>query len=129
MKKNIILSLLVLSIFSPASFANSEMNDLKAGKPVIKETINKTTKATETHLTFLIKSTPQKIWDILMDYEKYPEFMPVKEVKTKSRHGSYDIVFIRPEAPAMFDVSYDLKRTYFKNEWKIAFEKSAGKIK
>ena len=131
MKKRIFLtSLISLMAINTVSFAaDSESTMLKAGKPIIKEVIDPNTKASETQLVFMIKAKPEKVWDVLMDCEKYPEFMPVKTYKYKTRGGSYDIVHVEPEAPAMFNVSYDMKRTYNKADWKISFVKVAGKIK
>lgn len=122
----IFASIFLLSTFP--SFADSDA-DLRAGLPVIKDDVNPTTKATETQVNFLIKAKPEKVWNVLLDYEHYTEFMPLKEVKVKSRHGSYDIVFFHPEAPLGFDTTYELKRSYFKDQWKITFEKHSGKIK
>jgi ribosome-associated toxin RatA of RatAB toxin-antitoxin module len=131
MKKMSLIAGLSCLLISTAAFGmnSAEKAKFKAGKPVVTEVVDKATGKTETQLIFMVKSTPAKIWDILLDYDKYPEFMPIKEIKVKSRNKGYDIVYIKPEAPPFVDVSYDLKRTYFKNDWKIVFTKSAGKIK
>ena len=131
MKKRIILTSLMASmVISTSVFAaDPELAQLKSGKPIVKETTDPNTKASEMQLIFLVKAKPEKVWDILMDCEKYPEFMPVKEYKYKTRGSGFDIVHVQPEAPAMFNVSYDMKRTYNKADWKISFAKVAGKIK
>lgn len=130
MKTKAILTVLftVLSI-NTLAIADSEMAELKTGKNIIKEVTDKNTNATETQLIFMVKAKPEKVWQILTDCEKYPEFMPVKMYKVKTRNAKYEIVHVEPEAPAMFNVSYDLKRNFDKNDWKISFEKVAGKIK
>lgn len=130
MKKKIILTILVSSVlFSSNVFATDDMAMLKSGKPIVKETVDPNSKATVTQLVFLVKATPDKVWNVLMDCDNYPKFMPVKSYKYKARKGSYDIVSVEPEAPAMFSVNYDMKRVYDKKDWKITFSKSAGKIK
>lgn len=131
MKKRILLAGLLSTMLFSANVlaADPELVQLKTGKPIVKEVVDPSTKATEMQLVFLVKAKPEKIWDVLMDCEKYPEFMPVKEYKYKSRSGSSDVVHVEPEAPAMFNVSYDMRRNYNKGDWKISFEKVAGKIK
>lgn len=129
MKKKIILTVLLSTVLFSANAIADDMALLKSGKPIVTETIDPNTKATATQLVFLIKSSPDKVWNVLMDCENYPKFMPVKSYKYKTRKGSYDIVAVEPEAPAMFSVNYDMKRVYDKKDWKITFSKSAGKIK
>ena len=127
-KRAFLLSLLMSISFGMSVFAN-ETSDLISGKNIIKEIENPNTKVTDIQLLFLIKAPQEKVWDVLADYSKYHEFMPIKEAKIKSKTGNTEIVFIRPETPAMIDVSYDLKRVYEKDKWLITFEKHAGKIK
>lgn len=129
MKKNIILTTLVSAMLFPSNVLANDTSEFKSGKHIIRETIDPNTKASELQLIFLIKSTPEKVWDVLMDCDNYPKFMPVKSYNYKSRHGSYDIVHVVPDAPAMFSVDYDMKRVYDKKDWKITFSKVAGKIK
>lgn len=129
MSKKIAFMLASVFLFSAfPAFADTDA-DLKAGLPVIKDSVNPTTKATETQVIFVIKAKPAKVWSTLVDYDHYTEFMPLKEVKVVSKHGSYDIVFFHPEAPMGFDTTYELKRSYFKDQGKITFEKHSGKIK
>ncbi|MFN8671810.1 MAG: SRPBCC family protein [Candidatus Sericytochromatia bacterium] len=129
MKK--LISTLIISSFMLASLPSfaGETEDLKSGKLVIKEVTDPATKSTEIQLVFVIKAKPEKVWETLVDYDHYTEFMPLKEVKVKSKHGSYDIVYFKPETPMGFDTSYELKRSYFKDKGKITFEKHSGKIK
>ncbi len=129
MKKELSIFLTGLILFSAIPVFADETSDLKGGKLLIKDKVNPDTKATETQLVFLIKAKPEKVWTTLIDYDHYTEFMPLKEVKVKSKHGAYDIVFFKPETPMGFDTSYELKRSYFKDQWKITFEKHSGKIK
>lgn len=126
MKKVFILLAVSLSLgVTVNAFANDA--DFKAGKPVIKDVTKGS--GTEMVLEILIKAKPQEVWDVLADYEKFPEFMPLEEVKVKSRSGNTEIVFVKPEAPPMIDISYTLKRTYHKDKWRLEFEKVEGKVK
>lgn len=129
MKKKIILTTLISTMFVSSNVFANNSGQLRASKPVITESIDPNTKASELQLTFTVKAPPEKVWDVLMDCPNYPKFMPVKSYEYKSRHGSYDIVHVVPEAPAMFSVDYDMKRVYDKKDWKISFSKVAGKIK
>jgi ribosome-associated toxin RatA of RatAB toxin-antitoxin module len=121
--------LLIASASSALALEGADLVKFNAGQPVVRTVVDKDTSKTETQLVFLVKSSPDKIWNTLMDFDNYPQFMPVKEIKLKNRTKNVDILFIRPEAPPFFDVSYDLKRTYYKNDWKIVFTKAGGKIK
>ncbi len=131
MKKRVILTSILSSVIigTTAFAADPDLVQLKLGKPIVKEMVDPITKVNETQLVFLVKAKPEKVWEILMDCEKYPEFMPVKNYKYKTRGTNFDVVHVEPEAPAMFNVSYDMKRTYDKGDWKISFKKVAGKIK
>lgn len=129
MKIKILATVLILSFsFNTVAFAD-ELAELKSGKNIIREFNESGSKVSETQLIFFIKAPPEKIWNILMDIEKYPEFMPVKKYYYKVKTNDYDVVHVEPEAPSMFNVSYDLKRTFDKKNWKMYFEKVAGKIK
>lgn len=126
MKKVFILLTMSFSLaLTTNAFANDA--DFKAGLPIIKE-ISKGTE-NEMALEILIKAKPEKVWDVLVDYEKFPEFMPLDQVKVKSKSGNTEIVFVKPEAPPMIDISYTLKRTYYKDKWRLEFQKVEGKIK
>lgn len=127
-KRAFLLSLLMSFSFGIAAIAN-ETSDLLSGKNIIREVDNSDNKATDIQLVFLVKASQEKVWEVLEDYSKYPEFMPIKEAKIKSKSGNTEIVFVRPEAPALVDVSYDLKRVFQKEKWLIKFEKAGGKIK
>jgi coenzyme Q-binding protein COQ10 len=114
-------------IMTTIAMADDELAILKSGKPIVRE--DTSSSKGETELIFLVKSSPEKIWDVLVDYEKYPEFMPIEKIKIRSHTKDVDIVYIQPEAPPLVDISYELKRNYNKDSWKITFERVSGKIK
>ncbi len=125
--KSTLTFLIAFFAMTTVVLADDDLATLKSGKPVVKDI--STSSKSETQLTFLVKAKPEKIWDVLVDYEKYPEFMPIEKVQIRSKAKDTEVVFIQPEAPPLIDISYEIRRHYDKDDWKITFEKVSGKIK
>jgi hypothetical protein len=69
-----------------------EINKIKREETIIKE-IKTKEKGKTFEATALIKGTPKEIKEILMDFEKYPEFMPdVSAINVKERKENKAIV-------------------------------------
>jgi len=130
MKKILLTSLAFSLLCAPVFSAETSLRDLKKGKSVISEMIDPETNRAKTQLVFMVKATPDKVWKTLTDYEHYTEFMPtMEETKIRSRNDNFSIIFIKLKSPPFMEISYDMKRVYDKENYKITFKKVAGKIK
>ena len=59
----------------------------------------------------VIQVTPEKLFDIIVDYEKYPEFLPeVKKVKVEAGQGAINEVTYNVDIKAKV-ITYTLRHT------------------
>lgn len=132
MKKLFIFILIVFSIFYKNSMVLAETLDLKIkrGDVIIEDNIDKNAKSGSAKMTFLVHDTPERIWKLLVEYDRWVSFMPDSEkivIKEKKEH--YAIVYVKAKAPLGIDISYTLKRIYNKPDYKITWDMIEGKAK
>lgn len=127
-----ILTLLVFCTFYQNSFALAETLDLKIkrGDVIIEDNIDKNAKSGSAKMTFLVHDTPERIWKLLVEYDRWVSFMPdLEKIVIKEKKEQYAIVYVKAKAPLGIDISYTLKRIYNKTYYKITWDMLEGKAK
>lgn len=133
-EKNSVLFLLFLiwtTIFSfQSAFPLGEMERLKNGDVIIEDAIGNEAKTGSVKMTFIIEASPEKIWNLFIEYDKWPSFMPdLDKVIIKEKKLNYAIVYVKAKAPLNLDISYVLKRVYNKKDYEITWTMIEGKAK
>lgn len=122
----LIFTLNVLSTSVSAETVNQRVNK---GEIVIEDNV-KSSKSGSVKMTFLTEAKPEKVWDLLVHYDKWPSFMPdLEKVVIKESKANYAIVYVKAKAPLGLDVSYTLKRIYNKKDYLITWTMLEGKAK
>lgn len=81
-------------------------------------------------MTFTVNSSPEDLWDLLVHYDKWPAFMPdLEKVEIRESNEKSAIVYVKAKAPLNLDISYVLKRLYYKKDYQITWKMLEGKAK
>lgn len=129
MKKIILMVALLLTI-PVNSFALGQYERMRNGEVIIEDSVNQSSKNGSVKMTFMIHSSPEKIWNLLVEYDKWPSFMPdLDKVVIRENKPDHAIVYVKAKAPLGIDVSYVLKRIYNKKNYLITWTMIEGKAK
>ncbi len=121
---------LCLPVFTLNSFAISENEKLKKGEIIVEDFVNEEAKNGSVKMTFLVEANVEKIWTLLVEYDKWPSFMPdLEKVVIRENKPEFAIVYVKAKAPLNIDISYVLKRIYNKKHYEITWTMVEGKAK
>ncbi len=127
--KSLICSTLVINSFCFTSYADTISQRVNKGEIVIEDNV-KNTKSGSVKMTFLANSDPEKVWDLLVHYEKWTSFMPdLEKIIIKESNPNYAVVYVKAKAPLGLNISYTLKRIYNKKNYLINWTMLEGKAK
>lgn len=132
MKNRFFYALTIFFLFYFNLIAIAEPLDLKIkkGEIIIEDNIDKNAKAGSAKMTFLVHDTPERIWKLLIEYDRWISFMPdLEKIVIKEKKEHYAIVYVKAKAPLGIDISYTLKRIYNKTDYKITWNMLEGKAK
>lgn len=130
MKKNYILVIISLCLLNTnTAYSESLSQRLNKGEVIVEDVV-KDTKSGSVKMSFIIDSPSEKVWDLLVHYDKWTNFMPdLEKVIIKENKPNYAIVYVKAKAPLGLDLSYTLKRKYNKKENLITWTMLEGKAK
>lgn len=120
---------IILFNISQTSFADTINQRIKNGEIVIEDNV-KSSKSGSVKMTFMADSSPEKVWDLLIHYDKWTSFMPdLDKVVIKASNENQAVVYVKAKAPMGLDISYTLKRIYNKKDYLITWTMLEGKAK
>lgn len=124
--KILLLSAVISSSLICPSYSSSEKNN----EIVIEDNVNSDAKAGSVKMTFVVNEEPEKIWSLLIDYDKWPQFMDdVEKIIIRENKKDSAIVFVKAKAPLGMDIHYVLKRIYNKKDYEITWKMLEGTAK
>lgn len=127
--KKIVLTFLLLT-FSFNSYALGLFERMKNGEVIVEDYVNNDAKNGSVKMTFIVNEAPEKIWDLLVEYDKWPSFMPdLDKVVIQENKPDHAIVYVKAKAPMGLDIHYVLKRIYNKKKYLITWTMIEGKAK
>lgn len=110
-------------------FAETISQQLNKGEIVIEDNV-KSSKSGSVKMSFIADSSADKVWDLLINYDKWTAFMPdLEKIIIKENTPSYAIVYVKAKAPLGLDISYTLRRLYNKKDYLITWKMLEGKAK
>lgn len=125
-----------LYLFSSIIFLNTQIvfaetisQKLNKGEIVIEDNV-KSSKSGSVKMSFIADSSVDKVWDLLINYDKWTSFMPdLEKIIIKENTPNYAIVYVKAKAPLGLDISYTLRRLYNKKDYLITWKMIEGKAK
>ncbi|MFN8671581.1 MAG: SRPBCC family protein [Candidatus Sericytochromatia bacterium] len=112
------------------TFADTVDSKIKRGEIVIEDYVDSNAKSGTAKMTFMINDTPERIWKLLIEYDRWTSFMQdLEKIVIKEKKDNYAIVYVKAKAPLGMDISYTLKRIYKKENYKITWTMLEGKAK
>jgi ribosome-associated toxin RatA of RatAB toxin-antitoxin module len=125
-----IISAIISGIITTDSYALTISDRLKKGEVIVEDYVEKGSKSGSVKMTFLVDTTPEKMWKLLVEYDKWTAFMPdLDKVIIKENKPDYAIVYVKAKAPLNIDISYILKRLYNKKNYEITWTLVEGRAK
>lgn len=122
--------LILLNSVANSSFASSFNEKLKKGEVIIEDNVSQEAKVGSVKMTFMVSAPVEKIWKLLIEYDKWPSFMQdLDKVVIRESKEHYAIVYVKAKAPLGMDISYVLRRVYDKEKYKITWTMLEGKAK
>ena len=123
------ISLLIMNSFTFNTYAETISQRVNKGEIVIEDNV-KSSKSGSVKMSFTVDASPEKVWDLLVHYEKWTSFMPdLEKIIIKETKANYAIVYVKAKAPLGLDISYTLKRIYTKKDYLITWTMLEGKAK
>ncbi|MBC7475619.1 MAG: hypothetical protein H7263_15135 [Candidatus Sericytochromatia bacterium] len=128
--RKLIILITLSVIFTNNSFAMGQFERMKNGEILVEDSINSKNKNGSVKMTFIINQSPEKIWDLLIKYDKWPNFMPdLEKVIIKENRPDHAVVYVKAKAPLGINISYTLKRIYNNKKYLITWTMIEGKAK
>jgi|APLak6261663012_1056037.scaffolds.fasta_scaffold02601_3 coenzyme Q-binding protein COQ10 len=130
MKRQIIYFFTTLILLNNQSaFSESISQKLNNGEIVIEDNV-KSSKSGSVKMSFIVDAPPEKVWDLLINYDRWTSFMPdLEKIIIKENKPNYAIVYVKAKAPLGIDISYTLRRLYNKKDYLITWTMLEGKAK
>jgi ribosome-associated toxin RatA of RatAB toxin-antitoxin module len=121
----------IFTILTPsASFALPMSEKLKKGEVIVEDYVEKGSKSGSVKMTFLVETSPERMWKLLVEYEKWTAFMPdLDKIIIKENKPDHAIVYVKAKAPLNIDISYIIKRLYNKKSYEITWTLVEGRAK
>lgn len=111
------------------AYSDALSQRLNKGEVIVEDNV-KSNKSGSVKMSFIANSPPEKVWDLLVHYDKWTSFMPdLDKITIKESKPDYAIVYVKAKAPLGLDISYTLKRLYNKKENLITWTMIEGKAK
>ncbi len=130
MKFKILLFTFCFLFVSNNSYAESLNNKLKKGEIIVEDTVDEKSKSGTAKMTFFVNDTPERIWKLLLEYDRWTSFMPdLEKIIIKEKKENYAVVYVKAKAPLGMDISYTLRRIYKKADYKITWTMVEGNAK
>lgn len=128
--KNIFFFIMVIFTIQLPAYSLSITDKLKRGEVLIEDNVSKEAKSGSVKMSFIVNSSTEKVWKLLIDYDKWTAFMDdLEKIQIKESKENYAIVYVKAKAPLGLDIHYTLRRNYDKSKYKITWTMIEGKAK
>lgn len=107
-------------------FAPEQETALERGEPVLREeqfTDSEGNRVGRGVVYIIIDAEPAKIWDVILDYDRYAEFYPnVHTAKITKREGNDIYVYFELNVLGVLKVKYNVKHTFYPEQNRLTWE-------
>ena len=104
---------------------------LSKGEPVLREeqfTDDKGHRVGRGVVYIVIDAPPEKIWDVILDYDHYAEFYPnVHKAEITKKEGNHIYVYFVLNALGVLKIKYNIDHTFHKDENRLTWKMDQSK--
>jgi len=123
------LSFFIVSFPSMASIASSTQ-DINKNEVIVEDVVDLNSQKGSVKMTFWVEAPLEKVWTLLVEYDRWIEFMPdLEKITIKEKNKNSAIVYIKAKTPMNLNIWYVIKRNYDKKNNKITWNFLEGKAK
>jgi len=97
---------------------------------LVEDLVNYKTQKGSVKMTFWVDAPLEKVWTLLVEYDRWTEFMPdLEKIEIREKNNNSAIVYVKAKTPMNLDIWYLIKRNYDKKNNKITWDFLEGKAK